>query len=91
MTAGADRDDAGVPSCRERVVEPQRESEMTEMVGRELHLVTIVSAGQLLDRHHSGVGDQDVERPVPCGDERADAGPVGQVERRDLDLAVIDA
>jgi hypothetical protein len=51
------------------------------MVGRELHLVTAVGQGQFLDGHHPGVVDEDVERPVPSGDEGGGAGRVGQFQR----------
>jgi hypothetical protein len=61
------------------------------MIGRELHLLTAISQSQLLDRHHAGVVDEDVERSLPRGDEGVDAGEIGQFQSGDRNLVVAGA
>ena len=72
-------------------MQAEREREVAEVVGRELHLLAAVRERQLLDRHHAGVVDEDVERPVPAGHEGVDAGEVGQLEVGDRDVVVAGA
>ena len=64
-------------------MQPDGEREVAEMICGELHFVPAGRHRQLLDRHHPGVVDQDVQRPVPRPDEGVDAGEVAQVERGD--------
>ena len=42
MAAGAHRDDPGAPGGRERVMEAERQREVPEVVGGELHLVAAI-------------------------------------------------
>jgi hypothetical protein len=65
-----------------------REREMAEMIGGELHFVSAVRQCQILDGHHAGVVDQDVQRPAPFCGEGGDAGQVAEVQRADGDRVV---
>ena len=47
VPAGADRDDPGVAGRGQGVVQPEREREVAQVVGRELHLLAAVGAAQL--------------------------------------------
>ena len=88
VPARAHRDDPRVPGRGQRRVQPEGELEVTEVVGRELHLPALGSALQLGQRHDAGVVDQDVQSALPGGDEVADRLPVSQVESRHVDLGV---
>ena len=87
MTARAERHDpclgVAVRTGGERVVQPAGQGEVPDVVGRELQLPAAV--GQLMrwQRHHSGVVDEQVQRPVPGGDEGAHGVEVGEVESAD--------
>ncbi len=85
--SGADRHDAGAAGGRERAVQAGGKREVAEMIGGELELPALWCAG-LRARHHAGVVDQDVQRPVPGGDQRRDRCRVGEVHGRDEDVGV---
>lgn len=85
MTARAERDDARTfTRRRQRVVEAVGESEVAEMVRRELKLPAGRCQPQLGYRHHPSVVDQDVERSAPARDEGRDRVRLGQIERPDV-------
>lgn len=69
-------------------MQADREGEVADVVGGELALEARGRALELLDGHHARVVDEHVQRPVPGGDEGADRVEVGQLERRDADIAV---
>jgi hypothetical protein len=72
-------DDPGAARGSQRRPEPQREREVTEMVGRELQLPAVVSTS-LGRGHHSRVVHEDVEGPTPGADEPVDRLGVGELE-----------
>ena len=61
--------------------------EVAEVVRRELQLPPLRGTG-LGVGHDPGVGDQDVQRPVPCLDEGGDRGDVRQFEVLDAEAGV---
>ena len=83
MARRTHRHDPGLVRGGERIVQPDGEREVAEMVCGELHLVPARRHGQLRHRHHPGVVDQDVERPGPGPDEGRDAGQVAEVDGAD--------
>jgi hypothetical protein len=62
------------------------QGEVAEMVGTELQLEAVGSAGEWC-RHHSGVVDQQVQVAVPARGELADRGQAREVEPADLGVA----
>ena len=88
MPAGADRDDPGGACGDQRIMQADGEREVAEMIGGELHFVAARRQRQLLDGHHPGVVDQDVQRPVPSADEGGDAAEVAQLQRADGDRGI---
>jgi hypothetical protein len=57
---------------------------MTEMVSGELHFIAGRGAGELRQGHHTGVVDQDVQRPAPGAHKAGHRGRIGQIQRCDL-------
>jgi len=74
-----DRDDAVGDPRQEQV----RERERPEVIRADLHLEAVRRA-PLGQRHDAGVVDEDVERAVPAGGERAHGAEIGEVERAHL-------
>ena len=87
VAAGADGDDPGAAVGGQGVVEAEGQGEVTEVVGRELELPALARV-LLRRRHDAGVVDEDVQRAVPPGHERGDRRPIGELERRHVDVAV---
>ena len=71
-------------------MQPSGQGEVTEMVRGELHLPPLRSP-QLRGGHDAGVVDQDVQRPVPVGDEGRDGRLISEIQRRDQDPLVAGA
>src|SRR5258705_455951 len=84
MTARAKRHDPCVTCRGERVVEPEREREMAEVVGRKLELPAIWGQRERRQGHPPRVVDQEVQRPAPAGGERRDRRLVGEIEPPDV-------
>jgi hypothetical protein len=78
MAGRAHRDDPRVAVGGERIVQPEREREVPEMVRGELHLVALGGELELLDRHDAPRCDEDVERAFPRY--RAHGRGVGEVD-----------
>ena len=57
---------------------------MTEMVSGELHFIPGRGAGELRQGHHTGIVDQDVQRPGPRAHEASHRARIGQVKVCDL-------
>ena len=89
MTARAQRHDPRLdPAVRasgKGVMQPGGEGEVPDVVGRELELAAAVGQLTRWQRHHSGVVDEQMQRPVPGGDERVHGVEVGEVESADPD------
>ena len=87
MTARAQRHDpclgVALRAGGQRVVQPAGQGEVPDVVSRELQLPAAI--GHLTRRqcHHAGVVDEQVQRPVPGGDESAHGIKVGEVESAD--------
>ena len=88
VPAGAERHDPGVAGGRERVVQPERKREVAEVIRGELHLDAARGELELGQRHHAGVVDEQVQRPVPAAGERGDRRQIGEVEPADMDVRV---
>jgi hypothetical protein len=71
VTDRADDDDTSMARLLEHAVQPEREGEVTELVGGELQLPTLGGAA-LRCGHDARVADQDVERTTPGADECPD-------------------
>ena len=70
MGGRAHGDDAAGAVGGQRLAQAEREREVPEVVGRELQLPALGRA-RLGGRHHAGVVDQHVQRPVQAADEAA--------------------
>jgi len=68
-------------------VQPEREAEVAEVVGREL---VFPALGRTVERlcHHAGVVDQEVQRTLPVRGERGDGPAIRQLDRLDEDARV---
>ena len=84
MTARAQRHDPSVTGGSERIVEPDSEREVPEVVGCELKLPAVSGQGELRQGHHPGVVDQQVQRSTPAGGELGGRRLVGEIEPPDV-------
>ena len=75
---------------RERLLQPKREREVAEVIGRKLKLPALGRV-PLWARHHAGVVDEQVERSPPVPGKRVDRLAIRQVEVGHVHLFVTRA
>lgn len=91
MCRRADRDDTRLPAIPgtggQRLVEPEGEPEVAEMVGGELQFAVFRRPGQT-GCDDTRVIDQQVQRPVPALPEAIDRTGIREVQRGDVQSVV---
>jgi hypothetical protein len=63
-------------------VKAERQCEVSEVIRREMQLVSLSGPSELGDLHDVRVVDEDVERAAPGSDEAVDRRAVGELQRR---------
>jgi hypothetical protein len=88
VCTGAHGHDARGTSRRQRGAQPERQSEVPEVVGCELQLIAFRRVLQLRQGHDPGIVDEHVQRPVPVGNECGNRSQHREVEMNGADVWV---